>query len=86
MFSKRQFTSYTLVTRWTDFYNLSKAKHPKVNWPSFLQRRTVDVVLILMACHNTSGPGINGPGRPIMSSYLVQLEHLCMDINDPGKT
>ena len=29
---------------------------------------------------------INGPGGPFMSSYLVWLKHLCIDINGLGET
>ena len=29
---------------------------------------------------------INGPAGPLMSSYLVPPDHLCIDINGPGKT
>ena len=47
--------------------------------------------------HNINDPGINGPegtiydsingpGGPFMSSYLVRPDHLCIDINGPGKT
>ena len=41
---------------------------------------------IVGTCHNIIGPGINGPGGPFMSSYLVRPDHLCIDINGPGKT
>ena len=50
--------------------------------------------IIVVACHNINGPGINSPGGPedrclggpFMSSYLVRRDHLCIDINGPGKT
>ena len=49
------------------------------------------------ACHDTNGPGISGPGgpfmfdingpsRPFMLSQMVPLDHLCQNINGPGKT
>ena len=55
------------------------------------------VDLLAVTCHSISGPDINGPGRtiydsingpggPFMSSYLVRPDHLCIDINGPGKT
>ena len=40
----------------------------------------------IVTCHNIYGPGINGPAGPLMSSYLVRSDHLCIDINGPGKT
>ena len=29
---------------------------------------------------------IDGPAGPLLSSYLVRPDHLCIDINGPGKT
>ena len=40
--------------------------------------------------HKRSGgtiyDSIDGPGGPFMPSYLVRSDHLCIDINGPGKT
>ena len=40
--------------------------------------------------HKRSGgtiyDSINDPGGPFMSSYLVQPDHLCIDMNGLGKT
>ena len=49
------------------------------------------------ACHSINGPGISGPGGPFMFdingppgpfmlSQMVPLDHLCQNINGPGKT
>ena len=48
-------------------------------------------------CHDINGPGISGPGGPFMFdingppgpfvlSQMVPLDHLCQNINGPGKT
>ena len=39
-----------------------------------------------MACHDINGPGISGPGGPFMLSQMAPLDHLCQNINGPGKT
>ena len=50
-----------------------------------------------MICHDINGPGISGPGGPFMFdingppgpfmlSQMVPLDHLCQNINGPGKT
>ena len=49
IFSKRHSTSCILVTKWIDICYLCKTKHPTVNFPLFLGRRIIKVVLILMA-------------------------------------
>ena len=41
---------------------------------------------VMGVCHNINSPGRNGPEGPFMSSYLVQPDHLCIDIIINGPT
>ena len=58
---------------------------------------TVRIWYGYLYCHDINGPGISGPGgpfmfdtngppRPFMLSQMAPLDHLCQNINGPGKT